>query len=513
MQEIHTLVVVWYDRTMISSITGRFFHAKSADRPFWITCIASLIMSGGIGLVIGLQQSVWFDEAYSILLAKHSVVDLIHLTSLDTHPPLYYLLLKAWAGLFGWNELALRALSVLAMMGALVVGGLLLRKMFGSKVAAGAVVVLALSPLLLRYGYEIRMYSLASLIGVSATYCLYSAYTQKAKRRMWLIGYSLLVVIGVYTLYYLALLWVAHVVWLICMRVRHKWHVTALLPYIYAYVGAIILFLPWMTTFISQLSNGALAPIGQPMDFTQLSGVLSFNLLYQPVYGLTVPLTILFLVCMAALVWSASRGMDMLRKHGDEMLLLGTYIGIPVVILMIVSLVKPMYTERYLSHVAIGLMMLVGIVAAIALQQRRRYQRYLVMVIIYGTLCVGVINGMNAGNFNFQRNEHPTVKQTAEHIIDCAAGSQLVAADPYVVTELTYYLPDCHIYFVSQWPTLRGGYAPWSGSVYQIQHASDITSPRVTYVYYNTPDQSLPTSYHVGSSHTYGSLHVTEYLR
>ena len=56
-----------------------------------------------IGLWIGLRQSVWFDEAYSIMVAKQSVGEAIRLTALDTHPPLYYLFLKAWACLFGWG--------------------------------------------------------------------------------------------------------------------------------------------------------------------------------------------------------------------------------------------------------------------------------------------------------------------------------------------------------------------------------------------------------------------------
>ena len=81
------------------------------------------------------------------------------------------------------------------------------------------------------------------------------------------------------------------------------------------------------------------------------------------------------------------------------------------------------------------------------------------------------------------------------------------------MTELSYYLPDCQMYVVSQWPTLAGGYAPWNHSRYQITKTSDITTPRVTYVYYNTPDQTLPGDYKQVESRVYGSLHVTVYQR
>ena len=489
-------------------------RAISENRWFVAVLIICGVFAASASLFIGLHQSVWFDEAYSILLAKHSVAEIIRLTGLDTHPPFYYLLLKGWASLFGWSELSLRALSVFSMSGALVVGGLLVRKMFGNKVAIGTVFLLALSPLLLRYGFEIRMYSLASLIGVGATYCLYSAYKSKENRRKWLIGYGVLVALGMFTLYYLALLWIAHAVWLAVTAVRYKWRVSSLAPYLYAYIGAIVLFLPWLPTFMGQVSNDALAPIGQPMNYEQLSGVVSFNTLYQPTYGLTVTLTVVILAFITAIVWSIKKGSHVLSKRADELSLLVAYIGVPIIMLMGISLVKSMYTERYLSHVAISLVMLMGVVVSIALAQRlRRSQRIAVIVIVYGTMLIGFCNIVATGNFNFQRNEHPEVKQAAVVIHDCGPGSQIIAADPYVMTELSYYVTDCQPYFVSQWPTLAGGYAPWSGSKYQIKSANDITSQHVTYVYYGTPDQAMPADYKQIATHSYGSLNVTTYER
>ena len=501
---------------MIHNILSYLQHRTRNEQKLFIwILVASALVAGSLSLIIGMHQSVWFDEAYSILLAKHPVAQLVHLTSLDTHPPLFYILLKLWAHLFGWSEFALRSLSVLSMVGALVVGGVLSRKMFGNRVATGTVIILALSPLLLRYGFEIRMYAFASLIGVNATYCLYSAYkSEHATKRNWLIGYALLVVVGMYTLYYLALLWVAHVVWIMYIALKHKWRVKLLVPYIGAYVGAAILFLPWLPTFLSQVSNGALAPIGQPLNFEQLSGVASFNVLYQPSYALTVLLTVVLLLFLATITWAIVRGRQKLRKYSDELALLYGYIGVPVIILMIVSLSRPMYTERYLSHVAIGLMTLIGVITMVALGElHRKSQQLWLLFVVYGTLCLGCYNLITAGNFNFQRNEHPTVNQVAASIKNCAAGTELIAAGPYVATELSYYLPDCHIYFVSQWPSLSGGYAPFSGSSYQIKNTKDITSPLVTYVYYGTPDQAMPSSYTAKSTQAYGALNVTKYQR
>src|SRR6266498_48084 len=59
------------------------------------------------------DQSFWFDEAYSVVQARKPLGDLLAATAADTQPPLYYLLLGLWGGLFGDSEPALRSLSAL----------------------------------------------------------------------------------------------------------------------------------------------------------------------------------------------------------------------------------------------------------------------------------------------------------------------------------------------------------------------------------------------------------------
>lgn len=124
---------------------------------------------------IGMGQSVWFDEAYSILVARHAPAEIIGLAAADTHPPAYYLVLHAWAGVWGWGEFALRSLSVLAYGLSLLLAGVLVRRMFGTRAAVLTSIFLLFAPLLMRYGFEIRMYSLASLIGLVATWLMLSA--------------------------------------------------------------------------------------------------------------------------------------------------------------------------------------------------------------------------------------------------------------------------------------------------------------------------------------------------
>jgi len=52
------------------------------------------------------------DEAFSWRLTEYSVGELVQRTGADVHPPLYYVLLKGWCAVFGDSLGALRGLSV-----------------------------------------------------------------------------------------------------------------------------------------------------------------------------------------------------------------------------------------------------------------------------------------------------------------------------------------------------------------------------------------------------------------
>ena len=488
-----------------------FLRKKADSKQTFIVIGVAAAVATILSLWIGLQQSVWFDEAYSIIVAKQSPAEIVHLASVDVHPPLYYLLLHAWGGAFGWSELALRALSVLAFGGSVVVAALLVRKLFGDRAAMYTAVLVALSPLLVRYGFEIRMYSIASLLGVTATYLLVCArQAQRQSRRIWAL-YAVTLAVGMMTLYHLALLWVAHAVWLAVVdrkKLVRFWR----LPWFWAYVGAAGLFLPWLPKFLSQISNGALANIGRPMNLEQLVGVVTFNTVYKPLWQINVIETILLLITMVS-VGVAVRRMYQNRSSWQPVLLLTLYTAVPILLFMIASFAKPLYVERYLSHIAIGFAMLLGVALAGFLDKVTTRKRAWVYAGTCAVLGVGLYNLVAVGNFNFQRMQRPAVDLVAKSI-SCNNNSSVMAADPYVAIELAYYLPSsCNTHFYSQWPTMGGGYAPLSGSPKQVK-VQDIapTTPTLYYIYYGEPELHIADAYVRSGVATHSGLTVATYV-
>jgi len=60
-------------------------------------------------------QSLSYDEAVSVYLARLPTADMLSWTAADVQPPLYYLTLKAWLPLAGASEFAVRFPSAVAM--------------------------------------------------------------------------------------------------------------------------------------------------------------------------------------------------------------------------------------------------------------------------------------------------------------------------------------------------------------------------------------------------------------
>ena len=183
------------------------------------------------------EQRVWWDEGWSVWVARFSASGILRQTGNDVHPPLYFELLHLWRGLSGDSEAGLRLLS--AFLGALTVAatfalgrsmaGGLLRTRAAWWVGSLAALFLTVSRFAIAWSQEIRMYALATLLAVLAVW---------AARRYWARGrwrdaaaYVLATAAGLYTLYLFAPVWAAlNVAWLAGLLPHRKSFLSSPLP-------------------------------------------------------------------------------------------------------------------------------------------------------------------------------------------------------------------------------------------------------------------------------------------
>lgn len=107
-------------------------------------------------------RPVWYDEAFSLLLARQPWGEIVRGTAADTMPPLYYFLLNLWLHL-GGGVAGARLLNVILGTVAVLVIYRWLAELLGEREGRLAGVMAALSPLLIYHAQELRMYTLLLL--------------------------------------------------------------------------------------------------------------------------------------------------------------------------------------------------------------------------------------------------------------------------------------------------------------------------------------------------------------
>jgi mannosyltransferase len=142
------------------------------------------LMGGVMRVFLLANKGIWLDEAFSVWLANHSVVELLQWTvKIDQHPPLYYLLLHFWIAIKGDTPSSVRLLSALFGAATIPLIYLIGKRMSGVLVGLAAAVFLAISPYNIYYAQETRMYTLLMFNAAVAIYALVRLLTDSASVR------------------------------------------------------------------------------------------------------------------------------------------------------------------------------------------------------------------------------------------------------------------------------------------------------------------------------------------
>ncbi len=116
-------------------------------------------------------QSIWWDEGISLHLAGLPWGELLMDRAANIHPPLYFLILKAWTELVGRTPFAGRVLSALAVTLLPAAVTRFLTRRAGARAGHAAALLVALAPPFIIYGQETRAYALLP-VGVIALWSL-----------------------------------------------------------------------------------------------------------------------------------------------------------------------------------------------------------------------------------------------------------------------------------------------------------------------------------------------------
>lgn len=207
------------------------------------------VLLGGLFLYFSTRSDLWLDEALSVNIARLPLPDLFDALRHDGAPPLFYLLLHGWTAVFGSGDVAVRSMSGVLMLGAVVATWFAARRLGGRRLAWLSAMIMLSNPYAIRYATETRMYALEILLIACGIVAFQRVVDRPTNGRAALFG--LVVALALYTQYWsFYLLPVVGVVLLWMMwRDRDREAARRLLVAMAAGCAA---FLPWLPTFVYQ---------------------------------------------------------------------------------------------------------------------------------------------------------------------------------------------------------------------------------------------------------------------
>ena len=301
-------------------------QSVSKHRFACVTAVCAIAAACG-SFALGIGRSIWFDEGYTLIVESQPFARMMDLLKVDVHPPLYYLLLRMWISVFGSDVMALRAMSCVFCGLTVLMSMVLLRFMAGERHALLASPFVVFAPLMLRYGYEIRMYSLIPFLSVLGTYLLLRAMREDGMRpdrrrsgrgstalrriadRRWWIAYAIVVALGMYSQYMMAFVWMTHVLWLYVALRRHG-HARRFPRMLIPYALAVALYIPWIPSAVGQFASSTLPPLKETMNLSELTSVFSILTTGFDAKRLTSGMTVALLAMLAVLIAGSSRLRD-----------------------------------------------------------------------------------------------------------------------------------------------------------------------------------------------------------
>jgi mannosyltransferase len=442
-------------KKIITRITEFFRAHPRADLVLVVTALA---LFAGLALWNISGPSIWFDEAFSAYLINFNFIDIARYTATDVHPPFFYWMLKAWVSVFGSTELGLRSMSVFFGAVTAVFGYLIVRRKFGRRAATVGLFILAISPFFIRYSQEARMYTLVAAIVFSATYVLIRALESKS-RKLW-ITYGVLVSLGMWTHYFVALAWLAHWAWRYIIT-RHTGVRGKVLArkffdknWILAHIVAIGLFVPWIPAMaiqlvIVQVGGFWIGPVGVD-TVTGYFGSIVYFWEHDHVTGwFAAALAAMSVVVVTLMLRVYKKGNKDFKKHYLLFLCLA---AIPPILLFMASLppLTSSFVERYILPAIVASAFLIGITLVYGLQGTRIWKQVLVYVTVVAMLVFGLANMYDYGNYNKNSRTDIQTKQLVTQVIEKSdPGEPIIVSSPWVFYEAIFYNSEEHpIYFI-----------------------------------------------------------------
>lgn len=304
------------------------------------------------------DRSLWNDELWTVFFssAKHlkNMWSMLYVVShkFAENPPLYLIVIRFWVNIFGNGEFAFRFPSVIFGSLSIPVFYFITKQFVSKKIALICSILLIFSPIHIYYSQEARCYSLFILLSFISTYFFVKLMNSSKGKIADKLGYISSITAMLYTHYYSIFLILAHILLILLQSKKKK-------NWIFLYSLIVLLFTPWMTAFLLQLSGLSTGSWVQRIVFQK--GLID-NLFFFSPYNNSFPISYFFIFLFFLGIIKTFFTITFTKPYLKYLLLLWFSISI-LVPLALSQIFQPFFVYRftfislapYIIYVSIGL--------------------------------------------------------------------------------------------------------------------------------------------------------------
>ncbi len=402
-------------------------------------------------------DDIWYDEVFSLGFIKRSYSDIIAVTAMDVHPPLYYIYLKFITDLL---MAILRTESVIPMaklasalpwVGLLLLSVTYIRKRWGFFVSGLFLFAVTAMPQFTTYYAEIRMYSLALLLVSAELILAYEIFLHGGSCILWIL-YAITGILTAYTQYYA------------CVAVIGIYIALILISFIYGgdnkgrLIGgtlvcaiiSVVAYLPWLGILKKQIENISGSYWIQPLGIRSLAGCVKFFILPS-----TDRLLLSYICAGLSLISLAIAFVITIADRNNKVLLPVALSLAPVVTVILSGFVlsamgTPIFIYRYMLPTAGGVWLAMSICTDktidIAFNKTDGLLFGLVagIILISPVILTGSVN--TRGFYGEERWKEIHMSQAKEAMDKVDTEAVLVTNFDHVTAIMSYYRPDGRVY-------------------------------------------------------------------
>ena len=383
---------------------------------------------------------VHFDEYFTLTLIKSPVSDIMTITSGDVHPPLYYLIAKAFAEItkpLGLDLLfSLKIFSIIPYILILILSATKIRKEYGFLTAGLFALSLAVMSEFFTHFLRARMYGWAILFTILAFMAFMEVIKTQDKKHWVLL--TIFSVLCAYTHYFAAIS--AGCIYLILLAYLIKFKKVELKIWFVSVVFAIVLYLPWVLTLMNQLTTIQHSYWIRGANLNTIVESLGYF-----AYSNNEFFTIISIIILVIILFIYSRESKQADERNRFLILsgIGVYVGTIILALIISVVYRPILVVRYLLPVAAVLWLGISIILD-KIEDRRMF------LIAFALIVLLLINGVAATlSTNDELCKNGVVQKEVFDNITQDSNAMLVVNSPNLVMYFLNYANQTDMYCVN----------------------------------------------------------------